>query len=1034
MSESRIDLAENMMPSGEATELLPDLQLFAGDVEVGEGASFSPTLLIGLGGTGAEVLLRVKRMLRERGASGHLSRFVFIDADQRTFSKMPGLPPVERDEACLIGMNQAVRLLNNPELHPHVWSRFPKSELKEGYIRQLALGEGAGQIRAAGALALLLDYANVRTRVEAAYNSLVQLSSRLQAKMAEAHGAAVSSDVVIYVVGSLAGGTGSGCAMDVSLMARDICRAHYPRLVGVFALPDAFDEKVQNDATQKDRIRANCYAALKELQFVLDADADGRKDMVFDYGNGTTLTLPAGDKVFSLAYLIDNSNAAGGLSKIEDLYELMARTVYQDVGSRLGAHRRSFDRNCGVITGVDLCPKSGLPRPFSSAATSALVYPSLRVGLYCTYRTLHSVIQDTFLVDRLPAEKVGDLVNGFLARANLDDRGSNNQLIESLLTDPTRNEVTSAATHGLPLTWGANFNTGAFAAKIEATRQSFASVDLPKISHDIVNNNLQVRLGYASDPPSDPLRKAVEELAVTTATDHGVPTTLAVLQDLEEVCKAMKTELEAETTNWASVARQNTLQRFNERRSQLAGLKVWQRAAKTDQKLKRLLIEEFNYYVDQEAWALARPACIRILDTVIGRVRDVAGAWSALGGELREVDRELIAGARRLEAQGGRPMRDFVVEIEVTRPNYEIRYYQANAIKQTDALKLLHDRMGGARALYLGILGLKRAEITQRLGHVIHDHYAAPLSRVNLIEFVRDKANKGEVEEGLDTKLESLFEMCQPFWHAQPLMAGMSFPEFVAASVHPVLKEDNSLAWPPEMDKWIKKHGGDQGRKFSLIPSDVPYEIVLSRRTHGARAFYLAQAADWKKLHERQRETARGKYPLEIGAQFKDAPDLFPDDQGLRWMFTLGIAFGFIVVRGDYYYFNLEEGADGSLIALYEARGQVLDTLEGVGPLPAKVGVLNYRRGKGRPKASLLLGQGREKAFKGFVKDEHFQDLLNRAWREYHQDAGTAAVKAMLTEYVARVLTPESEGNTPLAVLITKEKQALERSLLALGA
>lgn len=204
MSDTPFDLAESLSVR-EHAERLPDAGLFAGRTAVGEGASFSPTILIGLGGTGREVLLRVKRLLEQRGSSGHLHRFVFIDADQRTFAKSSGLPEITKDEKCLIGMNQAVRVLENPGLHAHVWSRFPKSELKEQYIRHLALGEGAGQIRAAGALALMLDYEYVHNRIEGAYRGVVELASRLQAKMAEAREAAVSSDVAIYVVGSLAG-------------------------------------------------------------------------------------------------------------------------------------------------------------------------------------------------------------------------------------------------------------------------------------------------------------------------------------------------------------------------------------------------------------------------------------------------------------------------------------------------------------------------------------------------------------------------------------------------------------------------------------------------------------------------------------------------------------------------------------------------------------------------------------------------------------------------------------------------------------
>ncbi|MCB0142033.1 MAG: hypothetical protein KDE50_19170, partial [Caldilineaceae bacterium] len=70
---------------------------------------------------------------------------------------------------------------------------------------------------------------------------------------------------LIYVVSSLCGGTGSGMFMDTAHRIRAQVRNN-ARIVGIFYLPDVLEEEISSDL-QRRRIRANAYAALKELNY-----------------------------------------------------------------------------------------------------------------------------------------------------------------------------------------------------------------------------------------------------------------------------------------------------------------------------------------------------------------------------------------------------------------------------------------------------------------------------------------------------------------------------------------------------------------------------------------------------------------------------------------------------------------------------------------------------------------------------------------------------------------------------------------------
>ena len=70
---------------------------------------------------------------------------------------------------------------------------------------------------------------------------------------------------LIYVVSSLCGGTGAGMFLDTVHRIRAQVRNN-ARIVGIFFLPDVLEAEISSDL-QRRRIRANAYAALKELNY-----------------------------------------------------------------------------------------------------------------------------------------------------------------------------------------------------------------------------------------------------------------------------------------------------------------------------------------------------------------------------------------------------------------------------------------------------------------------------------------------------------------------------------------------------------------------------------------------------------------------------------------------------------------------------------------------------------------------------------------------------------------------------------------------
>lgn len=303
-----------------------------------------PTLLVGLGGTGKEVLLRLRRMIVERyGSLGRLPflRFMHLDTDKnQTASEQYDLrsadDPLYRDVQFTVaeridltiagGTGKYVEHLNN---FPNVKRWFPSG----GKIAHLGdLKEGAGQVRMASRLGFF-DAANHQKITSRLEQCRRELSDAAILQQAAQFGFSFSADRTrVVIVSSLAGGTGSGTFIDTGFLIR----RYFPEAerVGILLLPAFFTGYPGGE-----RVRANGYAALMELNH-------------YTFGHAFTGDWAPHDSErmspppFSSTYLIDGRNEAGlsinsGGGKEYDAYRMVAEVLYQDysIGAFAGMKR-----------------------------------------------------------------------------------------------------------------------------------------------------------------------------------------------------------------------------------------------------------------------------------------------------------------------------------------------------------------------------------------------------------------------------------------------------------------------------------------------------------------------------------------------------------------------------------------------------------------------------------------------------------------------------------------------------------------------
>lgn len=276
------------------------------------------TVIIGLGGTGKKALLYAKKRLVETfGEEPPLIKFLLIDTTSANTDALKAyLPSSEGFKEVRLKASEVLHIEARgasllPQVHDEIREWFPpKVDLKANIL------SGAGQIRALGRLALYanasLVYENLRDLLALARDYRYERPNGEQQYIYEAY----SPHLTVALVGSLAGGTGSGIFLDVAMVLRELMKDE-DQLFGYFLLPDIY---VNRPGTQN--VEANAYAALKELDYLMS-----RED-TWEYSFGGR-RIQVRKKPFDMVFLVNRQNRAGKtVNEVEQLTELLGLGLY----------------------------------------------------------------------------------------------------------------------------------------------------------------------------------------------------------------------------------------------------------------------------------------------------------------------------------------------------------------------------------------------------------------------------------------------------------------------------------------------------------------------------------------------------------------------------------------------------------------------------------------------------------------------------------------------------------------------------------
>ena len=206
------------------------------------------TAVIGLGGTGMHAVLHMKkRLLESYGEIPPMMKFLVIDTTDKDRLQIEGGEiELEPGQFLKVEVKNPGSLMNtNKEVKEWIPEKVPK----------FALTSGAKQVRPLGRLAVFANAGSLEAKIDGLISSIRDFRIGRYADKYEL----LSENIVINIVCSLSGGTGSGCFLDVAGLTRKNLSST-DKLIAYLLLPEIF---VGKPATHN--VEPNAFGAIKEL-------------------------------------------------------------------------------------------------------------------------------------------------------------------------------------------------------------------------------------------------------------------------------------------------------------------------------------------------------------------------------------------------------------------------------------------------------------------------------------------------------------------------------------------------------------------------------------------------------------------------------------------------------------------------------------------------------------------------------------------------------------------------------------------------
>ena len=361
-----------------------------------------PTIFVGLGTTGTDILKTLRELMSEeyKKAGLPIFRYVSIETkDTETGDNSKHSEDFEQIEVVNAIIEGTTKIQSQLEPNQPSYSPELAKWLNPNLLYQIqSFKDGASNIRMAGRLCLWHNWDKIRRTLAQARGHIIEdsnkrrtssmLTQHYEAKNLEVPQQLVDNNGInVYIVGTLCGGTCSGMLIDMAYLIRSILGSGNANEVnGIFTMYDQTSAG-NNDADTATRA-ANCYASLSELNFY------NYTSTFYD------VTFPSGIKVnttqkpFDYELLVSPSGrlpnirfVSGGQVDEKGLSLMVALNLFAEAAGDTDGHKKEirtdwvgFGAGYGELKPVPAGEIPTMIKCLASFGLTAVWYPKYRIA------------------------------------------------------------------------------------------------------------------------------------------------------------------------------------------------------------------------------------------------------------------------------------------------------------------------------------------------------------------------------------------------------------------------------------------------------------------------------------------------------------------------------------------------------------------------------------------------------------------------------------------------------------------------------
>ena len=353
-----------------------------------------PVLVIGLGGTGTDALLRLKyqinrrfklpdnQITKQKKPKPDNIEFLALETNEHDKKRYKGISLDQHTEMVLLSNAGIGSILNNRSTLPDYIKQWlsPGLTITDGT-------KGASGNRQAGRLLL---FEKINTTIDAIDNKIRALRANQENKL------------LVFILSGLSGGTGGGMFLDIAYIIRGLMEREYGskgvdkvEIGGYLFTPDVNLAGNNLNIHTEEYIQRNGYAALKELDYWMNLEE--RRGERFRQKYGTRLEVNSSLAPFNLCHLISASNIDGMFLK--GAYDYCMNVTAENIVNFLALEEKEsgqefaiHDYYSNLLSNISTM-KTNLPHGMPHAANfvyniigaSAAVLPTEGVNAYLGY-------------------------------------------------------------------------------------------------------------------------------------------------------------------------------------------------------------------------------------------------------------------------------------------------------------------------------------------------------------------------------------------------------------------------------------------------------------------------------------------------------------------------------------------------------------------------------------------------------------------------------------------------------------------------